>query len=67
MESADQLPNSYHTPRRQLHFWISCRDHQFLCDLADEEQDTIASILRRVIRTMRTKHDVHVGERPNRR
>jgi hypothetical protein len=38
---------------RQLHFWVTERDYQFVASLAAENEDTIAATVRRMIRSVR--------------
>ena len=38
---------------RQLHLWVTERDYQFVSSLAAENEETIASTVRRMIRTVR--------------
>ena len=51
--------------RRQLHIRIPQSDHQFLAELAQSREETVATILRRVIRTLRAssvRWDLHTPE-----
>ena len=43
-------------PRHQIHFWVSPRDYHFLRTWAIEEDDTISSLLRQLVRDTRMKH-----------
>jgi len=38
---------------RQLHVRLSQRDYDFLLDLADAREETMATVVRRLIRTLR--------------
>jgi hypothetical protein len=54
-ERAQGRPSAIETKRvsfrrRQLHFWIGEREYQFLCSLAEIEEEPLSSLLRRLIR-----------------
>jgi hypothetical protein len=36
--------------RHQLHFWIGEREYQFLCSLAQFEEESLSNLLRKLIR-----------------
>jgi hypothetical protein len=38
------------TRRRQLHIWLSDREHEFLSAIADEHDESMAGALRRMVR-----------------
>jgi hypothetical protein len=39
---------------RQLHLWITEHDYSLLRDLADERNETLSSVIRRLIKLHRT-------------
>jgi hypothetical protein len=60
------LPTSsvlkYSSRRHQLHLWIGKEEYEFLRTLAGAEDESVARIVRRLIRELRAsrqKHDPH--------
>jgi hypothetical protein len=47
---------------RQIHFWVSSRDYVFLRNFANQEGESMASLLRRIVRKFRCVHDTE-GDR----
>jgi len=54
-----ELSHSNDGKRRQVHFWIASRDYTFLRTLADREDESIANILRRMVRQLRNASDAN--------
>jgi hypothetical protein len=53
--------SSHARSRHQLHCWLSAKDYEFLYTLARSEGETVTSILRRVIRSMRARHQAAIN------
>ena len=54
--------NRQSSRRHQLHLWIGKEEYEFLRTLAGAEDESVARIIRRLIRELRAsrqKHDLH--------
>jgi hypothetical protein len=52
--------------RHQLHFWIGEREYQFLCSLAEFEEESLSNLLRKLIRQfMLQQRELQNGNRTN--
>lgn len=43
--------------RKQVHFWLGCRDYIFLRNLASQEGESMANLLRRMVRNLRASSE----------
>lgn len=48
-----QTSNATKFHKRQMHFWITTLDYEFLRNIAEEEDESMTRILRRIIRQYR--------------
>jgi hypothetical protein len=58
-------PTRLSVRRHQLHFWIGEREYQFLCSVAEIDEEPISVVLRRTIRQLMLQKRYSIDVTPN--